>query len=290
MKLVRYGEAGRERPGLWLERAHGAVILDVRGMAFDIDDYDGHFFSHGGLARIASLACEPGAKEVPAEGLRLGPPVARPGKIICVGKNYADHAREFDDRIPESPILFGKATTSLNGPRDAIVIAPGATSTDAEVELAIVIGQRARHLAEADAMAPIAGFTIINDVTDRIAQKEGHQWFRGKSFDTFCPMGPWLVTPDEFDAGRGAALRSRRNGLELQHGHTSDMMFGIAALISFISHSITLEPGDVIATGTPAGVGMARNPPVYLEPGDVIECEIERIGKITNRITTRAGT
>ncbi len=286
MKLVRYGEPGRERPGLWIDDPTGPRILDVRGMAFDIADYDAHFFSRHGLARVAALAREHRRKEIPAEGVRLGPPVARPGKIICVGKNYAEHAKEFDAQVPTSPVLFSKATTALSGPYDDIVIDNAATTTDAEVELAVVIGKTARRVSEADALAHVAGYAVMNDVTDRAAQKEGLQWFRGKSFDTFCPLGPWLITPDEVDLARGLTLTSHLNGEPLQTGHTGDMMFGVAYLISFISRSITLEPGDLIATGTPAGVGFARTPPVFLKPGDVIACAIEGIGEIRNRLKT----
>lgn len=286
MKLVRYGEPGRERPGLWIDDAAAPRILDVRGMAYDIADYDGHFFARHGVERVAALARENRRKEFPAAGVRLGPPVARPGKIICVGKNYAEHAKEFDAQVPASPVLFSKATTALSGPHDAIRIADGANTTDAEVELAVVIGKTARRVQENDALDHVAGYTVMNDVTDRAAQKEGLQWFRGKSFDTFCPVGPWLVTPDAFDISRGATLTSRLNGEPLQTGHTSDMLFGVAALISFISQSITLEPGDLIATGTPAGVGFARTPPVFLQPGDEIACAIEGLGEIVNRLKT----
>jgi 2,4-didehydro-3-deoxy-L-rhamnonate hydrolase len=180
--------------------------------------------------------------------------------------------------------LFSKAATSLNGPFDPIVIHRDATTTDAEAELAVVIGQMATRVSESDALNFVAGYTVVNDVTDRAAQKEGQQWFRGKSFDTFCPMGPWLITPDEFDVKKNAAITSRLNGKVLQHGNIRDMMFGVAFLISFISRSITLEPGDVIATGTPAGVGFARTPPVLLKNGDVIECEVAGIGTIRNRV------
>ncbi len=284
MKLVRYGEPGRERPGLWIERDGGPVILDVRGMAFDINDYDAHFFSHHGVARVAALSRENRRKEIPAHSVRLGPPIARPGKIICVGKNYADHAKEFDALVPTSPVLFSKASTSLNGPFDDVTIKRDAAATDAEVELAVVIGYTARNVREANALDHVAGYTIVNDVTDRAAQKEGQQWFRGKSFDTFCPMGPWLITPDEFSTASNAALASRLNGNILQNGDTRNMMFTVPFLISFISRNITLEPGDVIATGTPSGVGFARNPPVLLKDGDMIECEIAGIGAIRNRV------
>lgn len=284
MKLVRYGEPGRERPGLWIDHDGSPRILDVRGMAFDISDYDGFFFSRHGVARVAALARENNRKEIPADSVRIGPPLARPGKIICVGKNYADHAKEFDAVVPTSPVLFSKASTSLSGPFDPILIRTDAANTDSEVELAVVIGKTARSVSEANALGHVAGYTIVNDVTDRAAQKEGQQWFRGKSFDTFCPMGPWLVTPDEFDVKQNASLVSRLNGNILQDGNTRDMMFNVPFLISFISRDITLEPGDVIATGTPSGVGFARNPPVLLKTGDTVECEIEGIGTIRNEV------
>ena len=288
MKLVRYGQPGHERPGLWMEHQGEPAILDVRGMAFDMADFDGFFFARFGLERVAALAREHKRRIIPADGMRLGPPVARPGKIICVGKNYADHAKEFDAVVPTSPVLFSKAVTTLSGPYDPIIVLKDAATTDAEVELAVVIGRTAIRVAERDALDHVAGYTVLNDVTDRKAQKDGLQWYRGKSFDTFCPIGPWLVTPDEFDLANGAALTSRLNGSVLQQGHTRDMMFGVAYLISFISANITLEPGDIIATGTPAGVGFARNPPVLLKPGDLIECEIEGLGVIANPVTAVA--
>lgn len=286
MKLVRFGRPGHERPGLWFDDGEGAQILDVRGMAFDIADYDAFFFSRHGLARVAALLRENKCKTIPAASVRLGPPVARPGKIICVGKNYSDHAKEFDAIVPTSPVLFSKAVTSLSGPFDPIMIQPGAATTDAEVELAVVIGSRACRVTETETLQYVAGYTVVNDVTDRQAQKEGQQWFRGKSFDTFCPMGPWMITTDEFDAGQNAELTSRLNGDVLQRGNTRDMMFNIPYLISFISRTITLEPGDVIATGTPSGVGFARNPPVLLKNGDEIECEVKGIGAIKNPVKT----
>lgn len=287
MKLVRFGDPGRERPGIWLEHGGEAMILDVRSTAFDIVDYDSFFFSRFGLERLSALTREHKRKLIPAASVRLGAPVARPGKIICVGKNYLDHAKEFDSVIPKSPVLFSKASTSLNGPFDPIYIEAGRVSTDAEVELAIVIGRRARNIDEADAAGCIAGSSVVNDVTDREAQKEGQQWFRGKSFDSFCPMGPWLVTIDEFDPTSSTALRSHLNDAPLQNGNTGDMMFGVAHLVSFISRSMTLEPGDVIATGTPSGVGFARTPPVLLRDGDTIACEVEGIGSIRNRVMAR---
>jgi 2-keto-4-pentenoate hydratase/2-oxohepta-3-ene-1,7-dioic acid hydratase in catechol pathway len=289
MKLIRYGEPGRERPGVWLDDPHGAPprILDVRGTAFDIADYDAPFFARHGLDRVAALTREKNLRTIPAAGVRLGPPVARPANIICIGKNYADHAKEFDSVVPESPVLFANAVTTLNGPFDPIIIAPDATTTDAEVELAVVIGRTTRDVPETGALACIAGLTVLNDVTDRAAQRENTQWFRGKSFDTFCPLGPWLVTPDEAPPGQPRRLWSRLNDTPLQDGSTRDLLFPLARLIAHISRTMTLQPGDLIATGTPAGVGFARTPPVALHPGDLITCGIEGLGELRNPVIAR---
>lgn len=282
MKLVRFGEPGNERPGVWVAPESSAakpMILDVRAMAFDIEDYDAHFFSHFGLERLAALLRESERKLVPAEGVRLGPPIATPGKIICLGANYAAHAQEFGAKPPGSPILFGKATTALIGPTDRIILPPGVTEGDGEVELAVVIGKTARGVAERDAWDYVAGYTALNDVTDRAAQRAVSQWFRGKSPDTFCPLGPFLVTRDEIADPHSLRLTLAVNGRVLQDGTTADMIFKIPFLIAFISATITLLPGDVLATGTPAGVGAAQNPPVYLRAGDRIECAVELIGR-----------
>jgi 2,4-didehydro-3-deoxy-L-rhamnonate hydrolase len=287
MKLVRFGPVGEERPGVWLEPAQAggkAMILDVRDMAFDIEDYNEHFFSHFGIARVANLLQEPGRKLVPAEGVRLGPPVARPSKIIALGKNYADHAREFDSQVPTSPILFTKATTALNGPFDPIVLPKGVTQVDGEVELAVVIGQRTHGVAEREALNCVAGYTVLNDVTDREAQRSAGQWFRGKSPDTFCPLGPFLVTGDEVPDPHALKLVGKLNGQTLQNGMTADLIFKIPHLIAFISATITLLPGDIIATGTPAGTGSARTPPVYLKPGDCVECSVDGLGQQKNPV------
>jgi 2-keto-4-pentenoate hydratase/2-oxohepta-3-ene-1,7-dioic acid hydratase in catechol pathway len=288
MRLVRFGPPGAERPGVWMPDAFGPGrhgVLDVRAGAFDIEDFDAHFFGRWGLDRLRGLLAEDRKNLLPAENLRLGPPVARPGKIICLGKNYADHAAEFDAEAPTSPILFSKATTSLIGPADPVVIPPGASRVDAEAELALVIGRRARRVEEIQALEFVAGYAALNDVTDRDAQRDGRQWFRGKSCDTFCPMGPWLVTADELGDPRGLRVYSKLNGRILQDGNTKDMIFPIPHLIAFISRSITLEPGDVISTGTPAGVGFARKPPQLLNAGDVIEVGVDRIGELRNPVT-----
>jgi 2,4-didehydro-3-deoxy-L-rhamnonate hydrolase len=276
MKLVRFGPPGQERPGVLIE--NGSRILDVRAMAFDMADFNSHFFSHWGVQRLRALLKEPALKTVPADGVRLGPPVARPGKIVCLGKNYADHAAEFDSEIPKSPILFSKASSSLAGAFDPIVLPRGAKTVDGEVELAVVIGQTVQRASESNAMQCVAGYTVLNDVTDRDAQKEGKQWFRAKSADTFCPLGPCLVTPDEVRDPQNLRLYSKVNGRILQDGNTSKMIFKIAYLISFISSSITLEPGDIIATGTPGGIGSAHKPPVLLKPGDEVETGVDGVG------------
>jgi 2-keto-4-pentenoate hydratase/2-oxohepta-3-ene-1,7-dioic acid hydratase in catechol pathway len=282
MKLVRFGPHGAERPGVWLADTPvpgQASILDVRAMTFDIADYDAHFFATYGVERVRALLREAHPKLVPAAGVRLGPPVARPGKIVCLGKNYAAHAAEFDSAIPQTPIFFSKATTALNGPFDPIVLPRGSTRVDGEAELALVIGRTARRVAAAAALDYVAGYTILNDVTDRAAQREGQQWFRGKSADTFCPLGPFLVTRDAIADPYRLRITQRVNGQTLQDDSTQQMLFKIPFLIEYFSAAITLEPGDIIATGTPAGIGSARQPPVLLRAGDVVEVAVESLGE-----------
>lgn len=281
MKLVRFGPPGRERPGIWIDNAFPGMagILDVRAMAFDIADFDVHFFTHWGLARLRALLEEPKRTIVPGLGMRLGPPIARPGQIICVGKNYADHAKEMGGAPPPAPLFFGKAVSSLNGPTDPIQLPSESQRVDAEAELAVVFSRRARRVSEADAMSIVAGFTILNDVSDRDAQYENGQWFRGKSFDSFCPIGPWLVTPDELPDPGHLGLRQRVGGEELQSGNTAQMIFSIPRLIADLTKNLTVEPGDVLATGTPAGIGSARTPPRVLRVGDTVEIEIDGLGR-----------
>ncbi|TAN38670.1 MAG: FAA hydrolase family protein [Verrucomicrobia bacterium] len=281
MKLVRFGEHHNERPGVWLDNTPvpgQASIMDVRAMAFDIEDYNAHFFATHGLDRLRALLHESHLKLIPAAGIRLGPPIARPGKIVCLGKNYAAHAAEFDAEVPTTPIFFSKATTALNGPFDPIVLPRDAQHVDGEAELAVVIGRTTRRVTEADAPNMIAGYTILNDVTDRDAQRDGKQWFRGKSADTFGPLGPFLVTRDEISDPHHLRITQRVNSQTLQDDSTSQMIFKIPYLISFLSATITLEPGDVIATGTPAGIGSARTPPVLLRAGDIVEIAVENLG------------
>lgn len=288
MKLVRFGEPGCEKPGVWLEESGAApMILDVRGMAFDLDDYNEDFFRRFGMERLPGLLAESRRKLIPAEGLRLGAPVARPGKIICLGKNYAGHAKEFDVEIPKAPILFSKAPTAVNGPFDSIYLPPGAGVIDLEAELAVVIGKPASRVPESQASDYIAGYMVLNDVTDRDAQRASGQWFRGKSADTFCPMGPYLVTRDEAPDAGNLRIESKINGEILQDGRTADMIFKIPFLIAHISATITLLPGDVIATGTPAGIGSARKQPLTLKPGDTVEIMVEKLGRQANKIQAR---
>lgn len=276
MKLVRFGEKGKERPGIWLADNR---ILDVQALAFHIEDYNEHFFLNNGLDQLAELLTDPGAKYIDSAKVRLGPPVARPSKIICVGANYAAHAKEFGREVPPEPILFSKATSSITGPMDPIRIPQKAQVVDSEAELAVVIGKRASKVSAADALNYIAGFTVVNDVTERMVQKENGQWFRGKGFDTFCPVGPFLVTPDEVSDLSHLRVWQKLNGEILQNGNSEDMIFSIPFLIEYISQGMTLLPGDIIATGTPHGIGSAHNPQVLMKPGDVVEVGVEGIGR-----------
>ncbi len=286
MKLVRFGEPGKEKPGILLEDKTGkehAKIISVRDMAFDIEDYNRHFFTMDGISRLKRLAMEDNKKFAP-EDVRLAPPVAEPSKIICLGKNYLAHAKEFDSQVPRSPILFCKAPCSIIGPFDKIIIPQNSTAIDIEIELAVVIGKKAKNVNQEEALSFVAGYTILNDVTDRKAQKDDGQWFRGKSADTFCPIGPYLVTPDEIGDYKNLRLKSYINGSILQDDVAGSMIFDIPYIISYISQTITLLPGDIIATGTPAGVGFARNPPLFVKHGDIVECEITGLGKQRNKV------
>lgn len=282
MKLVRFGEKGKERPGIWMGDGR---ILDVRALAFHIEDYDEHFFAGTGLKMLEALLADPGARFVEADSVRLGPPVARPSKIICVGANYADHAKEFGHEIPKEPILFSKATTALNGPFDPIFLPAGAQVVDSEAELAVVIGKEACRVNRENAFDYVAGYTILNDVTERIVQKANVQWFRGKGFDSFCPLGPYLVTPDELPDITRLSVWQRCNGRELQDGNTEDMMFDVPFLIEYISQGMTLQPGDIISTGTPPGIGSARTPQILMAEGDVIEVGVDGLGAQRSTVT-----
>ena len=276
MKLLRYGPAGAERPAL----------LDADGRARDlsgvIDDIDPATLATA-LERLRSL--DPATLPPVAAEQRIGPPVARVGKIVCVGLNYADHAREAGMPIPAEPILFLKATSSIVGPDDDVVLPPDSMKGDWEVELGVVIGRAARYVTPERALDHVAGLCVINDLSERSYQLErGGQWDKGKGCDTFCPIGPWLVTLDEVPDLAALRLWCRVNGRTVQDGSTATMIFGVADLVSYISHFMSLQPGDVISTGTPPGVGMGMTPPQWLAEGDVIELGIDGLGQQRQRV------
>jgi 2-keto-4-pentenoate hydratase/2-oxohepta-3-ene-1,7-dioic acid hydratase in catechol pathway len=275
MRLVRFGEKGKERPGLLREEN----IVDLSRIFPEIPDVGPRFFAEGWLERLRAVD-DPG-KEM---AVRLSHPVVRPSKIVCLGINYADHGAEAAQKPPSEPLLFAKAPSALNGPFDPIVLPEGSGNVDWEVELAVVVGREARRVSREAALDFVAGYTVFNDVSGREAQFAVSQWFRGKSFDTFAPMGPALVTPDEAGDVHALRITSRVNGRVMQDGTTADLIFDVPAIIEDISRNITLLPGDVIATGTPSGVGIFRNPPVVLKEGDEVACTIEGLGTIVNRV------
>lgn len=276
MKLIRFGTPGQEKPGLQL--ADGRRI---DASAFG-SDYDEAFFGGDGLERLASWA-ESNADTAPeiGEDERLGSCIARPSKIVCIGLNYADHAKEAGAEIPEEPILFFKSTSSLSGPNDEVVIPRKSQKTDWEVELAIIIGHRASYVDESDAMNHVAGYALHNDYSEREWQLErGGQWCKGKSCDTFAPLGPFLATPDEIDDPHALPLWLKVNGKSLQDSNTAQMIFNVPQVVSYISQFMTLLPGDIISTGTPPGVGLGLKPePMFLKEGDIVELGIEGLGE-----------
>jgi 2-keto-4-pentenoate hydratase/2-oxohepta-3-ene-1,7-dioic acid hydratase in catechol pathway len=274
MKLIRFGEKGKERPGL----LRGEKVVDLRRIFPEIPDICERFFREGWLEKIAGVA-EAGEEMA----VRLSHPVHRPSKIICLGKNYAEHAREGGFDAPERPLLFSKAPSALSGPYDPIRLPRFSGRVDWEVELAVVIGREGKRIAPEAAFDYVAGYTVMNDVSGREAQFGDGQWFRGKSFDTFAPLGPALLTPDEIGDVNGLRLTSLVNGEVMQEGTTRDLIFDIPTLIAYISQDMTLMPGDIISTGTPAGVGIFRDPPVTLMEGDVVECRIDPLGALVNR-------
>jgi 2-keto-4-pentenoate hydratase/2-oxohepta-3-ene-1,7-dioic acid hydratase in catechol pathway len=280
MKLVRFGAKGAEKPGVIL--ADGAI---VDASAFG-SDWNEAFFESGGLARLAKwvAANGAGAPRV-AAGTRLGTAVARPSKIVCIGLNYRGHAAETGAAIPAEPVVFQKASSAFAGASDDLVLPRGSVKTDWEVELAFVIGKRASYVTEAEALDYVAGFALHNDYSEREYQIErGGQWNKGKSADGFASFGPQLVTTDEFPQFGAARLWLKVNGAMKQDSSTSDLIFGIPVLVSYLSRFMTLLPGDVVSTGTPAGVGMGHKPPVYLKAGDVVEYGIEGLGEARQKI------
>ncbi|WP_153801094.1 fumarylacetoacetate hydrolase family protein [Foetidibacter luteolus] len=273
MKLIRFGELNKESTGIVI----GDITYDTSAFG---EDYNEHFFETDGLGRLQKFLDDNQGNlpEVPA-GTRLGSPVARPSKIVCIGLNYADHARETGATPPPEPVIFLKSTTALVGPFDDIMIPKGSEKTDWEVEFAIVIGRKASYVEEATAMDYVAGYALHNDVSERAFQLErSGTWDKGKGCDTFAPVGPWLVTKDEIDDINNLRLWLTVNGQKMQDGNTSNFIFNVPFVISYVSQFMTLLPGDIISTGTPAGVGMGFKPSIYLKPGDVIELGIDGLG------------
>lgn len=280
MKLLRYGPVGQEKPGL----------LDtdgkIRSLAGIIDDVAGQALSPDSLARLQAL--DPASLPIVENDARLGACVGRVGKFICIGLNYADHAAETGAAIPQEPVVFAKWTSAIIGPNDDVLIPRGSVKTDWEVELGVVIGSEARYVSEAEAMKHVAGFCVINDISEREYQLErGGQWDKGKGCDTFGPIGPWLVTPDEVPDPANLRLWLDVDGHRYQDGNTNTMIFKVPFIIHYLSQFMSLQPGDVISTGTPPGVGLGQKPPVYLKPGQVMTLGIDGLG--SQRQTVRQG-
>jgi 2,4-didehydro-3-deoxy-L-rhamnonate hydrolase len=272
MKLVRFGRPGAEKPGM--VDAGGAI----RDLSAYVTDFGGAALDPGHLGQLRAL--DPASLPLVEAGTRLGPVVARPGNFIAVGLNYADHAAETGAAIPSEPILFNKAPNCVQGPNDTILIPKGSTKTDWEVELAVVIGRTALYVSEAEALTYVAGYCICNDISERAFQTErGGQWMKGKGSPTFGPLGPWLVTPDEIDDVQDLQMWLDLNGKRVQDGSTKTMVFGVAHLVSYISQFLQLDPGDVITTGTPPGVGLGMKPPLFLKPGDRMSVGIQGLGE-----------
>lgn len=277
MKLVRYGDPGAERPGLI--DAQG-VLRDLAGVVRDID---GAALAPASLATLRALDH---ARLAAVEGRpRLGPCIARPGKFLCIGLNYHDHAEESGLPAPSEPIVFMKATSAISGPFDDVLLPPGSEKLDWEVELGVVIGTTARFVIEGEALAHVAGYCIVNDVSERAWQIErGGQWTKGKSFDTFGPVGPWLVTSEDVPDPQTLALALDVDGTPRQRGHSGRMIFPVAEIVAYLSRFMTLEPGDLIATGTPAGVGLGLKPPSYLRAGQTMRLAVEGLGEQVQRV------
>jgi 2,4-diketo-3-deoxy-L-fuconate hydrolase len=280
MKLLRYGDIGHEKPGLLDDEG------SIRDLSTIVDDISADALTTVGIAKLRSVdvASLPKVPGVP----RIGPAVGKVGKMICIGLNYSDHAAETGVQVPELPIIFMKATTAIVGPNDDVVIPRGSKKTDWEVELGVVIGDMARDVSLDDALNHVAGYLVVNDISEREFQMEhGGQWVKGKSCDTFGPLGPYLVTRDEVPNPQNLAMWLEVNGHRYQSGNTRTMVFNVAHLVSHVSRYMTLMPGDVISTGTPPGVGLGQKPPTYLKVGDLMELEIEGLGKQRQHVIAR---
>ncbi|CAM4338736.1 fumarylacetoacetate hydrolase family protein [Palleronia rufa] len=272
MKLLRHGPPGAERPGLY---APDGTLRDLTGL---VPDIAGAVLSDGGLAMLRAL--DPRSLPALPPDTRIGPCVGGTGKFVCIGLNYADHAAETGARVPPEPVIFMKATSAIAGPNDDLPIPRGSEKTDWEVELAVVIGRTARHVAQSDALSHVAGYAVANDVSERAFQTEHEgQWTKGKSCDGFGPLGPWLVTRDEVPNPQDLALWCEVNGARVQDGSTRTMVYGVAHVVSYLSRFMSLHPGDVISTGTPPGVGMGMKPPLFLKAGDRIRLGVAGLGE-----------
>ena len=277
MLLIRHGQPGREKTGIAIDGKY----YDTSGFG---EDYNEQFFGGDGLKRLKTFVEKGGLKPLASE-VRLGAPIARPSKIVCIGLNYTDHAKETGATLPPEPVIFMKSTTALVGPNDDIIIPRDSKKTDWEVELAVVIGKKAAYVEEQDAMDHVAGYLLHNDISEREFQIErSGTWDKGKGCDTFAPMGPWLATPDEVKDVHNLRLWLTVNGKKMQDGNTKNLLFRIPFLISYTSRFMTLLPGDVISTGTPAGVGLGMNPNVYLQPGDIVELGIDHLGQARQNV------
>lgn len=280
MKLIRFGDSGKERPGLLL---NDGARVDATGFG---SDYNEAFFAGDGLNRLRDWAGK-NASSAPrvSNSVRLGPPICRPSKIVCIGLNFRDHAAETGAKIPVEPVLFFKSTTALQGPNDSLMIPKGADKVDWEVEFAIVIGKRVNYVEKSEALNYVAGYALHNDYSERGFQKDrGGQWVKGKSCDTFAPLGPFLATPDEIADIGNLKMWLKVNGVTRQNSSTANMIFDAAFLVSYVSQFMTLLPGDVISTGTPAGVALGMKTPEYLKPGDVVELGIDSLGESRQQV------
>ncbi|MCX2739519.1 fumarylacetoacetate hydrolase family protein [Pontibacter anaerobius] len=283
MKLIRYGEPKQEKTGIVLD----GQLYDTSAFG---EDYNEQFLETDGLARLEQFVFENAGKlkSIP-ENSRLGSPVGRPSKIVCIGLNYADHARETNAPLPTEPVIFMKSTTSLVGPNDDIILPKNSTKTDWEVELAFVIGREASYVEEAQAMEYVAGYCLHNDVSEREFQLERNgTWDKGKGCDTFAPLGPYFVTKEEVEDADNLRLWLKVNGEMMQEGTTANFIFRIPYLVHYVSQFMTLLPGDIVSTGTPAGVGLGMNPQVYLKPGDLVELGIDGLGTACQRVKAYA--
>lgn len=281
MKLVRYGSSGGERPG----------VIDTEGRIRDLSEVVPDIAESTLLPESLEKLRGIDLKSLPlVEGpVRLGPCVGRVGKFVCIGLNYSDHARESGMAVPVEPIVFMKATSAICGPDDEVVIPRGSTKSDWEVELGVVIGKTAKYVTEADALSHVAGYCVVNDLSERAFQIEGTgQWTKGKSADTFGPLGPWMVTADEIADPQNLSLWLEVNGHRYQDGNTKTMVFGVASLVSYLSRFMSLRPGDIISTGTPPGVGLGLKPPVYLRAGDRMRLGIDGLGEQNQRVVAEA--